>query len=147
VSPKRTTRPRDSQRIRVYRAHWALDDRLKAKSMGSVDEVQAFVDEVVRSAWWRSRTGSRKRIRVGDGRGRRSAGSVGGEIRIPRAARTVPTILHELAHEWVRDPTTAIHGPEYAGAFLQLVEEFIGGGAAAILRIAYLEHGVRWKEG
>ncbi|OFW67290.1 MAG: hypothetical protein A2Z12_06170 [Actinobacteria bacterium RBG_16_68_21] len=140
-------RPRDSQRIRVYRAHWALDDHLKAKSLGSVDEVQAFVDSVVQSRWWRERVGGRARIRVGDGRGRRSAGSIGGEIRIPRASRTVPTVLHELAHEAVRDPSTAIHGPEYAAAFLQLVEGFIGHEAGAYLRMAYLAQGVRWIEG
>jgi putative metallohydrolase (TIGR04338 family) len=58
----------------------------------------------------------------------------------------VPTVLHELAHEWVRDPTTAIHGPEYAGAFLGLVEEFIGADAAAALRRAYRSQRVRWVE-
>jgi len=132
--------------MRVYRAHWALDARLRPRRFDTVAEVQEFVDSVTRSEWWREKTGSRRRIRVGDGRGRRSAGSVGGEIRIPRASRTVPTILHELAHEWVRDPATAIHGPEYAGAFLALVEEFIGARAGAALRMEYLEHRVKWDE-
>ena len=81
-------RPRDSQRIRVYRAHWALDDHLRARPLGSVEDVQEFVDSVVGSSFWRTRVGRRTRIRVGDGRGRRSAGSIGGEIRTPRAART-----------------------------------------------------------
>lgn len=145
MSPQQTPRrPRDAQRLRVYRAHWTLDDYLRAEQMGSVEEVQEFVDSIVGSRWWRSHVGRRSPIRVGDGRGRRSAGSVGGEIRVPRSSRTVPTILHELAHEWVRDPDTAIHGPEYAGAFLGLVEEFIGPDAARRLRRAYRDHRVHW---
>ena len=115
--------------------------------MGSIEEVQEFVDAVVASRRWRSRPGAARQIRVGDGRGRRSAGSVGGEIRVPRSSRTVPTILHELAHEWIRDPATAVHGPEYAGAFLALVEEFIGADAAGFLREAYRQQRVHWLEG
>ena len=140
-------RPRDTQRLRVYRAHWALDDHLRARRMGSIEEVREFVDTVVGSRWWRSHVGTARRIRVGDGRGRRSAGSIGGEIRVPRSSRTIPTILHELAHEWIRDPATAVHGPEYAGAFLELVEEFIGADAALVLRGAYRQQRVHWLEG
>jgi len=117
-------KPRDSQRSRVYRAEHQVAQRLNEPNFGSVEETQEFVDAIVGSSWWRIAVPHRPTVLVADGRGRRSGGSVGGEIRLPRLYRTPLIVFHELAHEWVMCPVRAPHGPDFAGAFLTLVGAF-----------------------
>lgn len=136
-------KPRDSQRARVYRAEEMVAQKLKERNLGSVEETQDIVDSVVGSDWWRAVAPHRPVVVVADGRGRRSGGSIGGEIRLPRRYRTRLVVLHELAHEWVSCPVRAPHGPEFAGAFLTLLGVFHSDGAAALMSDAFAEEGVR----
>jgi putative metallohydrolase (TIGR04338 family) len=136
-------KPRDSQRARVYRAEDKVAQKLKEPNLGSVASTQDVVDSVVNSDWWQAVAPHRPLVVVADGRGRRSGGSIGGEIRLPRRYRTRLVVLHELAHEWVTCPVRAPHGPEFAGAFLNLIGVFHSDGVAALMSDAFAYEGVR----
>ena len=136
-------KPRDSQRSRVYRAEHRVAQRLNEPNLGSVEETQEFVDTIVGSSWWRIAAPHRPTVLVADGRGRRSGGSVGGEIRLPRLYRTPLIVFHELAHEWVMCPVRAPHGPEFARAFLALVGVFHSDGALTLMSEAFADEGVK----
>jgi len=135
-------KPRDSQRARVYRAEEKVAQILKEPNLGSVEETQAIVDLVIGSDWWRAVAPHRPVVVVADGRGRRSGGSIGGEIRLPRRYRTRLVVLHELAHEWATCPVRAPHGPDFVAAFLALVEEFHGEQALKSLEQAFAAENV-----
>ncbi|MCJ7724971.1 MAG: hypothetical protein MUP76_01080 [Acidimicrobiia bacterium] len=130
-------KPRDSQRARVYRAEHGVAQRLAEPNLGSVEEAQRFVDGVVGSEWWHAAAPHRPVVTVADGRGRRSGGSIGGEIRLPRLYRTPLIVLHELAHEWVQCPVRAPHGPGFAAGFLVLVGTFQSGRVRDLLKESF----------
>jgi putative metallohydrolase (TIGR04338 family) len=136
-------RPRDSQRIRVYRSDTRLTAADDSALLGSVAEVQTVVDEILATAWWRERAPHRTTVRVTDGRGRRTGCSIGSEIRLPRSYRSMTSILHELAHEWMWCPTMPGHGPDFAGGFVALVREFMGQEAADRLTESFAANRVR----
>ena len=135
-------KPRDGQRARVYRAEQRVARILEDANLGSVYSTQAMVNQVVDTDWWQTAAPHRPTVEVADGRGRRSGGSVGGEIRLPRRYRTPLIVLHELAHEWVMCPVRAAHGPEFAGAFLSLVRVFHSCRARDLLSEAFITEGV-----
>jgi putative metallohydrolase (TIGR04338 family) len=130
------TRPRDNQRARVYRSGIASIEVAESALLGSVPEVQAIVDGILTTQWWKQRAPHRTQVRVTDGRGRRTGCSIGSEIRLPRRYRSLMSILHEMAHEWMWCPTLQGHGPEFAGAFIALVREFVGDEEAGQLAAA-----------
>jgi len=136
-------RPRDSQRARVYRSDTASINIADSALLGSVPEVQAVVDGILATEWWEQRAPHRTRVRVTDGRGRRTGCSIGSEIRLPRRYRSMMSILHELAHEWMWCPTLQGHGPEFVGAFIALVREFVGDEEAGQLMVTCRVNRVR----
>lgn len=139
---------RDSQRSRVYSAERQLSDR--GARLETVQEMQAVVDSICRSRWFRNRFGS-VRITVRDGRGRRAAGGIGwrntdgrcGYITMPRWSRHTLFVLHEITHV-IQPHGTAAHGREFARFFLQLVGWHMGATIAAELRAAYKRCGVKY---
>lgn len=126
---RRSTRPRDTQRSKVYAAENAAFDKSKSEGM-SVEDVERFVAEV-----WRSDTAKAMRVakgdpdrgapRVADGRGCRWARGGVGKITIPLWARSRWIVLHELAHS-LTSRRHAAHGPEFCRNYLELVERFLG---------------------
>lgn len=88
----------------------------------SVADVQRYVDAIIESDWWTTRS-STSRIVVKDGRRRRSACATWGEIRMPRWSRTPETILHELAHHLAG---IADHGHDgyWKAAYVALARRF-----------------------
>lgn len=140
--PKRM--PRDGQRQRLYRSERAVPhgDRFT-----SVAHCQAYVEDRLRSPWWRNSCPDIPSVTVTDGRSRRHAGAVRSRriIKLPRWSRTELTILHELAH--IATPEgCAAHGPEYARTYLELVRRFMGREAGAELRKAFQSHRVKVHE-
>jgi putative metallohydrolase (TIGR04338 family) len=145
----------DSQRSRVYQAERALDRPEWNRRLGTVQEIQDYVDRIVRSRWFRGAFPDFPgRIIVKDGRGRRRAGGWrtwdGGCITLPVWSRRASIVLHEVAHVVTprRDAQgrrTAAHGREFAAAFLALVRRWMGAEAAAALRAAFRLHGVRYR--
>ena len=139
------TRPRDTQRQRLYNAEQAmgfLGDG-PGKRMETVAEMQSFVDALLRSRWFKARWGVWGRIEVRDGRGRSSAAAFGQhQIRVPRWARSELVVLHEVAH-CLTPRGYASHGPEFAGVFVALVRQVMGPAAAASLRDSFRSYRVR----
>jgi putative metallohydrolase (TIGR04338 family) len=135
---------RDSQRARLYDAERALRGGRRFVTVG---ECQAYVDDVLGSAWWQARFPRVREIRVTDGRGRRHAGAFveSRRIALPKWARNERVLLHEVAHHATpRD--AAAHGPEYARIYVDLVHAFMGERAARRLLAAFEAHRVNVAE-
>ena len=99
-----------------------------APILKSVADCQRYVDRIVGSDWWSSRSAIR-RVPVDDGRGRRGAWARwDGKIVLPRWARTESTILHELAHHLAG--LDANHGPKWRAAYVALTRRFGQPGSA-----------------
>ncbi len=134
---------RDNQRQRLYNAETALAGSAHGRRMETVPELQAYVDAIMASRWFKARWGAWGGIRVKDGRGRRSACAMGQhEVRMPCWSRNEMVLLHEVAH-CLAPVMKANHGPEYAGIFLALVRQYMGPAAAVSLRASFREHRVK----
>jgi len=151
--PPPQKRPRDSQRSRLYSAERVLSNRDEhGQPCGSVDwttvaEVQAFVDRVTRSRWWKSRSRVGK-IVVKDGRGGMSARAYRSRgqsvIAIPRWARTRRVVLHELSHH-LTPWTAAAHGNLFAANLVDLVRRWMGPDEAEALKESFRQAKVRHR--
>ena len=144
-----TSRPRDSQRARVYRAELPLT----ASPLPGLSACARFAERVVGTLWWHGRfpTLTQDRIpRFRPGHGARSAyftDADGGDdwsITLPIRYRTKGIVLHELAH-WAladqRDLPT--HGSTFARLVLDATTEFCGPARATALTDAYRAERVR----
>lgn len=151
LAPEPTIRqPRDSQRIRVYRAETPLAGR----RFPDLERCRAYCEEVVGSLWWLDRF---PEIGLGDipilrdGRGARQAfyreDPGHPTITLPRRYRTSGVILHELAH-WIMRADTDLpnHGRTFTRLLLDLTGEFAGPAARDRLADAYTEHAVKVGE-
>lgn len=121
------TRPRDSQRSKVYAAENATF------TYGQTipnDGLQKRVNEILDRRPIRARWGARS-VSAILGRGGGWAG--GGRISLGVSSRNDWMICHELAH--ILTPRQyAAHGPEYVGVYLFLVETVLGVEQARALR-------------
>ena len=113
---------RDTQKLRVYRAGWALAE--KAPERLSLEQARDLVDRALAAY------GEKPIARVGDGRRARVARGGYDHVTLPRWSRTTPIVLHEAAHVVMarkgRDDDAAPHGPEYARVFVDLLRRFSG---------------------
>ncbi len=123
------------------------------RRFASVESVQDYADRVlalnwVRSQWERATAPVRVRARAG----RQAAHYEYDTATIAVPARGLEStwalrelvVLHELAHHL--DPGSdrlAAHGPEYCARYLDLIDGVIGPEAAFLLRVTYLDCGVR----
>jgi putative metallohydrolase (TIGR04338 family) len=146
-------RARDFQKSKVYVAE---TDAGLGQRILKVDEIQAWIDQITGTRWWRSRCYIEK-LRVFDGRGTRKAyggyfglwhsGKRGWGISMPRWSRYQLYILHELAHiliDQVRDTTVPHHGREFCRHLLALVGRWMGRDHVRLLRAAFRARGVKW---
>ena len=119
-------RPRDTERAKVYRAGWNMQDRVPAAAnlCHTTEEVQALT-----LAIWEA-TGARAecpRVRIDRRRKNRST-SHGGLITLAPRMATLHVLTHELAHELLRAelPTilrnSASHGVEFRAAWLEVLQ-------------------------
>ena len=133
-------RPRDSQRARLYRAE---DEVGPGRRLPTVEVLQAYVDDLRGTDWFRSRWGAPSlEVRPGYGH-RRATADREGVLQMPRWARTEAVLLHEVAH-CLTPVTFAAHGPEYAGVLLSLVRRAVDPGTAQRLEDAFTRNRVRW---
>lgn len=147
------SRARDSQRQRVYDAEKFLQD--VGPRMETVAEIQAYVDHLLSSAWFRRRWPrvARKGIEVRDGRGRRRAvaETIWGVnlIRMPAWSRSKAVILHEVAHHCTDEAhglrDVAAHGWQFAGTLLELVTHEMDDVYGMHLKDRYKAEKVRFK--
>ena len=105
------SRPRDSQRSKLYEAERAVTWEGERK-FETVAEIQRYVDRLTSQMWWIKRwpritAGTvltwdgfedRPAIVVHDGRGRRRAGASNRMITMPKWSRVEHIVLHEVAH-------------------------------------------------
>ncbi len=132
-------RPRDNQRARLYRAEHEVDP---GRRLPTVPVLQAYVDALAATEWFRTRWPDRSfEVRPGYGH-RRATADADGVLQMPKWARSELVVLHEVAH-CVTPWTFASHGPEYAGVLLCLVRRAIGPGPAQALEDAFDRHSVR----
>lgn len=122
--------PRDSQRAKVYESERAAD--LVNNRLETTREIQAWVDSITRSRWWKSKTNI-IHIYVWSGKGCRNALS-GWDLRCKRArpfikmppwSRSKATILHELVHHLISD-SCAAHGREFCNVYLKAIRRWLG---------------------
>lgn len=150
-SIEHSTRPRDSQRARLYRteaevSNWATE------LMGSIDQVQKYVRGVETSMVWEVLGAGHRRVSVKDGRGgsRSRACSVGYEIHMRNGDRFPMMVLHELAHiatDGIVAPVqVAPHGPEFVTVYFILISEHLGRKPAEEFLQACERHSVRLCE-
>lgn len=149
----KSTRPRDGQRKRVYKAEAEWLSQLKVKGIPydsdimDLHECSLWANKILNRVHMMDRRGGCYIVEVTDGRGRRSAAAElntengRGKIFMPKWSRHLAIIIHEVAHliEWGDN-----HGPEFAKRQLQLVRDFIGAQQAALLVECYQRHGVRF---
>jgi len=136
-----STRPRDSQRARLYRAEGEVD---AGRRLATVERMQAWVDGLVATDWFVARWGVRSfEVRPGFGHRRATADTVNGVLQMPKWARSELVLLHEVAH-CLTPATFASHGPEYAGVLLALARRGMGPGTAQRLEDAFAVERVRW---
>jgi putative metallohydrolase (TIGR04338 family) len=134
------TRPRDTQRARLYRAEGEVD---AGRRLPTVARMQAYVDELLTAEWFVTRWGRRAvEVRPGFGH-RRATADEHGVLQMPKWARTELVLLHEVAH-CLTPLTVASHGPEYAGVLVALARRAMSPGTAQALEDAFARHRVKW---
>jgi putative metallohydrolase (TIGR04338 family) len=134
------TRPRDSQRARLYRAEGEVDT---GRRLPTVEKMQAYVDGLLGADWFLARWGERTlEVRPGFGH-RRATANEQGVLQMPKWARTELVLLHEVAH-CLTPVTVAPHGPEYAGVLVALSRRAMSPGTAQSLEDAFARHRVKW---
>jgi putative metallohydrolase (TIGR04338 family) len=138
------TKPRDQQRIKVFRAERATS---QGQEFETIHEARRYVKKLTNSAWFKRRQYFKSDIEVLDGRGTRNAMAYGmSKINIPRWARHERTILHELAHILLACNLSveAPHGREFCRAMLALVKHQMGKDAYDTLKASYKANKVRY---
>lgn len=139
---------RRTQQFDIYAAEVGLD---RGRAFDSVDEVQAFVDDLRETWWWPRWYDRLARVEVGPARSRRKA--VGwydhemgaGRIEVPPAMRTELTIVHELSHVVAEVyHGSKSHDPAFAREYARLT--YLVRGSAAWLRLydAYTGYGIEY---
>ena len=124
---------RDFQVSKVYRWEQSVlwDDPHNWK-LDTLDECRILVEKI----WLRE--GVRKPYpKLGDGRGRRSAASFGGEIRLPRFMRTSVVICHEISHEMLHDRVPMVkHTEDFVSTFISVLHNNLGISKDALIESA-----------
>jgi hypothetical protein len=140
-----SSRPRDTQRSRLYRAEvW------DGRNLGTLEACRAAAVGIVASDWWRRRFPSHPparlpRLRPGHGARQAYFGLLEGEatITLPRRYRTRGVLIHELLHWALADAGLAAHGPTFARLLLEATAEFRGPQIAGRLAGRYRRERVR----
>ena len=139
------SRPRDSQRSKVYKAEVEAFPGIHEAAWGTLDECEAFAERVKATDYWQSNDGWMK-VSFGDGRGRRRACYKGAFRRVclPKWARNRWVIVHEMAHcltHKTHGMDVPAHGSTFCTHYAHLARELFGTGAAALLVAKFNEHG------
>jgi putative metallohydrolase (TIGR04338 family) len=142
------TKPRDSQRSRVYTSDYALHEI--TPRLETIAEINAFVAAVLNKAPIQRRYGDHLKgtITVHDGRGRRAACGGRDYIKMPAWSRSQALVLHEVAHVIIQrrhGDRVAAHGREFCAVYLDLVRFGIGVEAHDALKGFFQANRVRFR--
>ena len=149
-------RTRDKQRIKAYRAEWAMKRKGQVgRHFATAMHVEAYVRRLAQSKWFMAKFG-RHYFRLEPAHSTSSSAHPGHVsrqhiIRINSEMRNELTVLHEMAHcvrpivgEWPRE-VGAWHGPEFAATFLILVQHQMGAASAKALRAEFTASRAKYK--
>lgn len=162
--------------LRIYRAEDKAAANCPATPLdGTLAGAQAYVDRIIRSAWWKrtcplygdswnGRYWPITRVNVLKGRQGGGLAFYGVRVRTDRRREVEATIrlghgdlhgcpaiadpwviLHELAHIMAARDGHRGHGRGFARYFLLTVERWLGSDAAKALRAAYAAEGVKYR--
>lgn len=133
----------DSRKQKFYDAEqWVTE----GEDLKELEDIAAYIEDIIRRAWWQRRYGILKFV-IADGRGSRRSGCRftrdGMRVRFPRHRRFEREVLHEITHAVVPKPH-AWHGRLFAARFLELIRWRMGKGWAETLKKGYRREGVKW---
>lgn len=142
---------KDAQRQRVYDSEYRTACLVghKGKQFGAIEELVAYVNELLASEWWRQRFPHVDHCDIIETNcGHAWARCAFNQIGFPKNDtyfRTEKTVLHELAHIVVKNPQPG-HGPLFARVYLDLVAHRLGAEWAEELERQYKRHKVRYTK-
>ena len=132
--------------LRVYQAESCLFPETEGHHFGTIDEIAAWLSEVIERDWFQREFPSFKGVVVHDGRG--SCGARGwrdenglSHISMPRQMRQQLTVLHELAHGLGHHS----HNRFFCRTYLYLVRHALGRMAARDLLENFVAAKVRHR--
>lgn len=135
---------RDSQRQKLYNCEqiWAIQMGLGEETY-TVEECQARVDSVTRTAWWKNRGGPREiTVRSSHGLTARAKWDHGPVITMGPQMRKQWVVIHELAHHLTPNYN---HGPDFCANYVALTKKFLGEREATWLRKQMVAHRVKCR--
>ena len=149
---RKSRRPRDSQKMKVYRAeNNAFADW--PQRFKDVREVKEFMLSVMRNDYIKEQYGMLGHVHISFGGNSRIAkhffkGSSNHKFRLPTWSWYSPMILHELSHGYTYQNHSFNgiqgHGPEFCKTYLDLVGHFIDVGAKRKLVEEFAHNKVKW---
>lgn len=137
---------RDSQRSKLYRAEYVI--RKDGQKFNSIEEIQAYVDKLLGSAWAKRR-GWGGSITVVKGREGTAAYAKAYRniISLPSWAWCEAVVIHEICHkltDWeYGHGRIAWHGREFARIYLEVVRHKMGDESWRKLKDAFVEAKVK----
>jgi len=139
---------RDFQITKVYKSEAALEDF--RVFFDSLADTKTYIEYVLSQTWFKERWPEYKKVKLGDGRGRRSGVAYHDSfpnkiihIGLPLFARRNYYVLHEIAH-CLTDSDLAPHGEEFCGTYLFLIEKMLGIKAWIALTNSFDRKGVKY---
>jgi hypothetical protein len=137
---------RDSQRKKVYTAEQeAFPDFYKATLPEDHDEFQRYINKITSSKYWKRLRGlfNGDVIQVELVPAKQRGGWANQyQVSIPKAIRSMPLLMHELAHSAAGG--AARHHWPFAAVYLKLVRHYMGKKAHDALRASFKKHRVRY---
>jgi putative metallohydrolase (TIGR04338 family) len=126
----------------VYAAQEALPP---GRTFTTLDEIQAYVDELRENYWWPEwvlRIEVHSIGRQWRGLARWDADAGAGVIGISKDGMSLRTVVHEVAHVLADARGSTSHDPRYCRQFLELVYHCMGSEQFIKLRDSFEQHGV-----
>lgn len=155
LGPLIMTRPRDSQRSRLYASEWECFGwpKMEFKDMQELEDYlwgvleNRYVQKKYQTA--RDIVSGTQKFKICNGAGHRRAVThfEGDTIRVsfPRKMRCKWVVVHEIAHV-VAPRDKAFHGREYARVYLHLVRIFFGAETQNKLKAAMKKHKCKYSK-
>lgn len=148
------TRPRDSQRSKVYAAERSVfsGGSHRPELLLTEAQLRRWLKTITTSTWWRRRHDEDRwprhapYLEFGDRGGSAHYQPWTRTIRLRPGSMRRWVLLHELAHHVSSNVNEAAHGWEFCAAYLALVRKWLGVEAERKLRAAFRTHGVRYTK-
>lgn len=135
---------KDSYRQRM----WVAQDSVRLPKAMDAVELRKLQTRVTRSKWWEARFVNQGRVVASGNYQYTVGGCMDYDDTAPMSLRHNPQLrlMHACAHHLVRyNEETSLHGPEFAKAFLTIVQRFLGREVRQELQLAFTTHKVKTR--